>query len=125
PEAHMHASPISPAQNSARMRNADHKFRLLALGLLILTACGPSTSGDTGQFLDLNQLPGVVPLDGFPIYCEVRSTCTFLSKVDCGVAVDGPLVFVDVRSGRVVAACSSWLPSERQPNCPPPEWTCS
>lgn len=124
PEAHVNASSICPAQNGARTRRSDRKFVWLALGLLILTGCGHSTSDETGQSLDLNQLPGVVSLNGIPTHCEVRSSCTFLAKVDCGVSVDGPWVFVDIRSGRIVAACSFMLPPERRPNCPPPEWTC-
>ncbi len=104
--------------------NACQACSEFVLCLLISLGCGRASSTEPEQYLDLNQLPGVVSVYGLPTRCEIHSSCSYLVKVDCGVAVDGPWVFVDSRSSRIVAACSYMLPPQARPNCPPLEWTC-
>lgn len=77
---------------------------------------------------------------GFDIHRYIRKKysscgkpvfCNNLVKVDCGAAVDGPLYYLDAKSGEEISACGGtcWLASGPQLEvcetlCPPKEWTC-
>ena len=77
----------------------------------------------------------VVPLIGkinpraYGLLCgKITGQCNGLVEVNCKAEVDGPLYYVNVKTGAIVATCGGACDRAggcRPGTCPPPAWTCS
>jgi hypothetical protein len=86
--------------------NFARKGRFLAFGFFLFFGCGRASETDE-KALDLERLCGQVGISG-PY--SVTASCGSLVQVSCAVPVDGPYLYVNRRSGRIRAICSSWHP---------------
>ena len=111
--------------NAANRRRRALRRLSLRCALAFLIAAESAAAADIGRVIE-KRYPGCAA----PVYCGD------MVRVDCGAAVDGPLYFLDGKSGEEISACGGacWAPESvlREEGrleacrtlCPPPEWTC-
>ena len=73
----------------------------------------------------INPITGRVNILSYGIECKNGGECGNIIEVDCGAEKDGPLYYVDRKSGEIISSCGGFFVGAYTRNsCPPKEWTC-
>ncbi len=110
--------------------------RLLTAAAFLLAACtiaAPPAKAPTNAPASQASAPQstaaqlMIDPSRLPKSCGKLRVCGTLGYVDCGSATDGPALYFERASGKVVGRCGGFCRGDMQRcarDCPPPEWSC-